>query len=45
MGIALQYKSISGELVCLWLPKKYVKAGTSEYVQGVECFEEVIEQV
>ena len=29
-------KSISGEPVCLWLPPKYIKAGTSEYVQGVE---------
>ncbi len=29
-------KSISGEPVCLWLPKKYIVEGTSEYVQGVE---------
>ena len=29
-------KSISGEPVCLWLPKQYIKPGTSEYVQGVE---------
>ena len=26
----------SGEPVCLWLPRKYIKPGTSEYVQGVE---------
>ena len=29
-------KSIGGEPVCLWLPKKYIIEGTSEYVQGVE---------
>lgn len=29
-------KSICGEPVCLWLPKNHIKAGTSEYVQGVE---------
>ena len=29
-------KSICGEPVCLWLLKKHIKAGTSEYVQGVE---------
>ena len=29
-------KSISGEPVCLWLPKNYIKPGTSESVQGVE---------
>lgn len=29
-------KSISGEPVCLWLPERYRKPGTSEYVQGVE---------
>lgn len=35
-GILTSIKSISGEPVCLWLPKKYVKDGTSVYVQGVE---------
>lgn len=35
-GTLLSVKSISGEPVCLWLPKKYIEAGTSEYVQGVE---------
>lgn len=29
--------SLCGEPVCLWLPKKYRKPGTSEYVQGVEA--------
>ena len=29
-------KSLCGEPVCLWLPEKYRKQGTSEYVQGVE---------
>ena len=29
-------KSLCGEPVCLWLPEKYRKKGTSEYVQGVE---------
>ena len=35
-GILTSIKSISGEPVCLWLPKKFVKNGTSVYVQGVE---------
>lgn len=35
-GLLLSIKSISGEPVCLWLPKQYIKPGTSEYVQGVE---------
>lgn len=35
-GLLTSIKSISGEPVCLWLPKSYIKAGTSEYVQGVE---------
>ena len=30
-------KSLCGEPVCLWLPEKYVKPGTSTYVQGVEA--------
>lgn len=29
-------KSISEEPVCMWLPERYHKPGTSEYVQGVE---------
>lgn len=35
-GLLTSIKSISGEPVCLWLPKTYIKKGTSEYVQGVE---------
>ena len=35
-GLLSSIKSICGEPVCLWLPKKYIKANTSEYVQGVE---------
>ena len=35
-GLLCSMKSISGEPVCLWLPKNYIKAGTSEYVQGIE---------
>ncbi len=35
-GLLTSMNSISGEPVCLWLPEKYRKAGTSEYVQGVE---------
>lgn len=35
-GLLMSIKSIVGEPVCLWLPKKYIKSGTSEYVQGVE---------
>ena len=35
-GLLTSIKSIGGEPVCLWLPKEYIKAGTSEYVQGVE---------
>ena len=33
-------KSLCGEPVCLWLPKDYIKPGTSEYVQGVEVSED-----
>ena len=29
-------KSITPEPVCMWLPDKYRKPGTSKYVQGVE---------
>lgn len=35
-GILTSVKSLCGEPVCLWLPKAYIKPGTSEYVQGVE---------
>lgn len=35
-GLLLSIQSIGGEPVCLWLPPQYIKAGTSEYVQGVE---------
>ena len=35
-GILTSIKSISGEPICLWLPKKYIAKNTSEYVQGVE---------
>lgn len=35
-GLLQSIKSLDGEPVCLWLPAKYVKPGTSEYVQGVE---------
>ena len=35
-GLLTSIKSISGEPVCLWLPKEYRPAETSEYVQGVE---------
>lgn len=35
-GILTSMKSLCGEPVCLRLPEKYRKPGTSEYVQGVE---------
>lgn len=35
-GLLTSIKSLGGEPVCLWLPKKYVAPNTSEYVQGVE---------
>ena len=35
-GTISSIKSLSGEPVCLWLPDKYIKTGTSQYVQGVE---------
>jgi len=35
-GVLTSIKSISGEPVCMWLPEKYIKPGTSKYVQGVE---------
>lgn len=36
-GILTSMNSLCGEPVCLWLPEKYRKKGTSEYVQGVEA--------
>lgn len=35
-GLLQSIKSISGEPVCLWLPRAYRKPDTSVYVQGVE---------
>ncbi len=35
-GILTSMKSLCGEPVCLWLPEKYRKEGSSQYVQGVE---------
>lgn len=35
-GLLKSIKSLAGEPVCLWLPEKYRKPDTSEYVQGVE---------
>ncbi|MCL1901527.1 MAG: GyrI-like domain-containing protein, partial [Firmicutes bacterium] len=35
-GKLLSIKGISEEPVSMWLPKKYIKPETSEYVQGVE---------
>lgn len=35
-GLLTSMQTISGEPVCLWLPKEYQEPGTSEYVQGVE---------
>lgn len=35
-GLLCSIKTICGEPVCMWLPKQYIKAGTSEYVQGAE---------
>lgn len=35
-GLLTSIKSMGGEPVCMWLPKAYIKPGTSEYVQGVE---------
>lgn len=35
-GLLLSMDSLCGEPVCLYLPEKLIKPGTSEYVQGVE---------
>ena len=39
-GILTSMRSLSGEPVCMWLPKEYIKPGTSEYVQGAEVAED-----
>ena len=36
-GTLVSMDSLCGEPVCLWLPEKYKKPGTSTYVQGVEA--------
>lgn len=36
-GILMSMDSLCGEPVCLWLPEKYRKPGTSVYVQGIEA--------
>ena len=35
-GILTSMPSLGGEPVCMWLPPRYKKPGTSTYVQGVE---------
>lgn len=35
-SLLVSLKSISGEPVCMWLPERYRKPNTSQYVQGVE---------
>lgn len=35
-GLLISMDSLCGEPVCLWLPERYKKPGTSTYVQGVE---------
>lgn len=44
-GILVSMKSLCGEPVCMWLPKAYIKPGTSEYVQGVEVEEDDCGQI
>lgn len=44
-GVLVSMKSLCGEPICLWLPKKYIKPGTSEYVQGVEVPEDYSGQI
>ena len=36
-GTLISMDSLCGEPVCLWLPERYKKPGTSTYVQGVEA--------
>ena len=38
-GLLTSMDSLCGEPVCMWLPEKYKKPGTSTYVQGVEVDE------
>lgn len=35
-GVLTSMRSLCGEPVCLWLPERLIKPGTSRYVQGVE---------
>ena len=35
-GLLTSMESLSGEPVCLWLPKAFIVPNTSEYVQGIE---------
>jgi len=35
-GLLVSMKSISGEPVAMWLPDRFMRPGTSKYVQGVE---------
>ncbi len=35
-GLLMSMDSLCGEPVCLWLPERFKKPGTSTYVQGVE---------
>lgn len=44
-GLLTSIPSISGEPICLWLPKHYINPGTSEYVQGVEVSVEYSSEV
>ena len=39
-GMLCSMDSLCGEPVCLWLPERYKKPGTSTYVQGVEVEKE-----
>lgn len=36
-GMLTSMPSLCGEPVCMWLPEKYRKPGTSTYVQGIEA--------
>ena len=35
-GLLTSIRSLCGEPVCMWLPRRFIKPGTSPYVQGVE---------
>ena len=39
-GVLTSMNSLCGEPVCMWLPRRLVKPGTSVYVQGVEVPED-----